>query len=64
MTVTYGTTLPQREFENELESIKEFVLGVESLGLSYLRVTDQVIVLNRGGFLRASNAFVLFGSNQ
>ena len=50
MTVAYGTTLPQREFENEVESIKEFVLGVESFGLSYLRVTDQVIVLNRGGF--------------
>ena len=50
MTVTYGTTLPQREFKNEVEPIKEFVLGVESLGLGYLRVADQVIVPKRGGF--------------
>jgi len=50
MTITYGTTLPQREFKNEVESIKEFVLGAESLGLSYLRVADQVVVPKRGGF--------------
>ena len=48
--MTYGTTLPQREFKNEVEPIKEFVLGVESLGLGYLRVADQVIVPKRGGF--------------
>ena len=53
MTVTYGTTLPQREFKNEVEPIKEFVLGVESLGLGYLRVADQVIVPKRGGFHEA-----------
>ena len=50
MTITYGTTLPQREFKNEMESIKEFVLGAESLGLSYLRVADQVVAPKRGGF--------------
>ena len=34
MTVTYGTTLPQREFKNEVELIKEFVLRrVSWLGL-------------------------------
>ena len=48
--MTYGTTLPQREFKNEVEPIKEFVLGAESLGLGYLRVADQVIVPKRGGF--------------
>ena len=42
--------MPQREFKNEVEPIKEFVLGVESLGLGYLRVADQVIVPKRGGF--------------
>ena len=45
MAITYGTTLPQREFKNVVESIKEFVRGAESLGLSYLRVADQVVVL-------------------
>ena len=50
MTITYGTILPQRGFNNEVESIKEFVLGAESLGLSYLRVADHVVVPKRGGF--------------
>ncbi len=50
MTLTYGTTLPQRGLKNEVESIKEFALGAESLGLRYLRVADQVVVPKRGGF--------------
>ena len=54
MTVTYGTTLPQREFKNGVGPIKEFVVGVESLGLDYLRVADQLIVPKRGGFMSLS----------
>ena len=50
MTVKFGTTLPQREFGNDVTAIKDFALGVEALGLSYLRVADQVIMPGRGGF--------------
>ena len=50
MNLSLGTTLPQREFENDISAISEFSLGAEALGLSYLRVPDQVITPKRGGF--------------
>lgn len=50
MNLKFGTTLPQREFGNDVIAIKKFALGVEALGLSYLRVADQVIMPGRGGF--------------
>ncbi len=50
MNLNFGTTLPQREFNNDISAIREFALGAEALGLSYLRVPDQVIMPIRGGF--------------
>lgn len=50
MGLIFGATLPQREFKNDVSSIREFALGIEELGLSYLRVADQVIEPKGGGF--------------
>ena len=38
-----GVSLPIRELENDLDSIKQFAIMAEELGFNHLRIPDQVI---------------------
>lgn len=48
-----GVSLPIREMGADLGAIREFALGAESLGLTHLRVPDQVIRPD-GGYVHES----------
>ena len=39
----FGVSLPVREMENDLGAIKSFAQVAEGLGLTHLRVPDQVL---------------------
>ena len=43
-----GVSLPQREMAGDLLAIRDFAQAAEELGLTHLRVTDQVIRPNSG----------------
>ena len=43
-----GVSLPVRELAGDLGAIREFAQAAEALGLTHLRVPDQVIRPNSG----------------